>query len=79
MNELFFKEGNLQKVVYTYKPEGRGAPGEVVYDFASGESTVAFRAAEDETGHYARKACSKITQFITERDSLPLKATQAWY
>ena len=78
MNELTLKEMNAEKVVYLYKPNGKGAPGEIVYSFDTKEAKVNEKSSDDDTGYFAHKATKKIAEYVS-REILPLKATQAWY
>ena len=78
MNELILKEMNSERVVYSYKPDGKGTPGEIIYDFGTGEVAVSARASEDEYGRYAHKGGKRISVYIKEKN-LPMRDIQAWY
>ena len=78
MNELILKEMNSERIVYFYKPDGKGAPGEIIYDLGVGEVSVASRAAGDENGRYAHKAGRRVCTYIEEKN-LPMRDIQAWY
>ena len=77
MNKLILKEYTEERVVYLYLPEGKGEPGEVVYDFKNKESSVITRASQDQYGRYGHNASRKIKEYIGE-DYLPIHAFQAW-
>ena len=78
MNELILKEMNSERVVYLYKPDGKGFPGEIIYIFETGEIDVSARASEDEHGRYAYKAGKRVSLFVEEKN-LPMRDIQAWY
>ena len=78
MNELILKEMNSERVVYSYRPDAKGTPGEIVFVFGTGEVVVAARASEDEHGRYAHKAGKRVSLYIEEKN-LPMRDIQAWY
>ena len=78
MNELILKEMNSERVVYFYKPDSKGTPGEIIYILGTGEVFVFARASEDENGRYAHKASKRVSQYIEEKN-LPMRDIQAWY
>ena len=78
MNELILKEMNLDYIVYLYKPEGKGTPGEIMYDLKKGEAITLSKSPEDEFGSYAYKAGKKVKECVKE-NNLPMKFIQAWY
>jgi hypothetical protein len=78
LNELILKEVNLERVVYQYLPEGRGTPGEIEADRATGDVKVLERATEDDSGRYAHNAARRITEYM-QKKNLPMQAIQAWY
>jgi len=77
MNELILREFNENQVVYNYLPEGKGSPGEVIYNFMSGETIISERAQNDNYGRYGQYAVRRITEYI-DKQNLPMKAIQAW-
>jgi hypothetical protein len=77
MNELILKEMDLHHITYLYIPNGKGEPGEIVYSFDNKETSY-IKAAEDDTGYFARKAAKKISEIVKE-NNLPIKFIQAWY
>ena len=78
MNELILKEMNSNRVVYQYKPDGKGTPGEIIYHLGTGEIDVSSRASGDECGRYAHKAGKRVSVYIEEKN-LPMRDIQAWY
>ena len=78
MNELELKEMNSERVVYSYKPDGKGTPGEIIYILGTGEIAVSARASGDEHGRYAHRAGKRVSLYIEEK-SLPMRDIQAWY
>jgi len=79
MNELELKEATKEHVVYFYRPEGRGTPGEIRMVIGDEKATVVSRASEDNSaGHYAFKAARAVKECVGER-SFPLRFIQAWY
>ena len=78
MNELSLKEMNTKRVVYFYKPNGEGNPGEIVYDVAQKNTTIALKASGDEIGRYAYKAQKRVQEYI-EQKMFPKRDIQAWY
>jgi len=78
MNKLILKSATQDKIIYLYQPEGKGTFGEISIKTGDDEATVNLKSDADETGYYARKACSKIKEFI-EKKNLSMNYTQAWY
>ena len=78
MNRLKLIEYNTQHGIYQYTPEGKGEPGEVVFNVLTGEVSVKKRAQNDEFGKYGHNATRRIAEYI-EKKNLPIDATQAWY
>ena len=78
MNELILKEYGEDRIVYFYLPEGKGKPGKIVVDIASGETSIAARAQNDESGSYGHKAVRRVNEYFVKKN-LPMKAIQAWY
>ena len=78
MNELILKEMNFEYIVYLYKPNGEGEPGEIIYDRKNNETHIMEKAPADETGYFARKAERKVKECV-EKNNLPIKCIQAWY
>ena len=68
MNELELKEMNSERVVYSYKPDGKGTPGEIIYILGTGEIAVSARASGDEHGRYAHKAGKRISLYVCSRE-----------
>jgi hypothetical protein len=78
MNELLLKEFSGERVVYLYKPEGKGEAGEVVYSFATKDAKVVKKAEEDATGRYGHNATRRIRECVEEKHNLPIHTIQAW-
>ena len=78
MNELILKEMSLEHIVYLYKPNGKGTPGEIKYDLKTDEIVIVMNASDDDTGYFAHKAESKVKDCV-RRKNLPMQCIQAWY
>jgi hypothetical protein len=78
MNELLLQEMNQERVIYLYKPEGKGESGEIIYFFAKNQAQVVKQSKDDEFGRYANKALLKIEECVS-KNNLPIKLVQAWY
>ena len=78
MNELLLLEFNTERVVYQYIPEGRGAPGEVVYSFDTKDVVVTKKAEEDPSGRYGHNATRRVRECVEEGHNLPISTIQAW-
>jgi len=69
---------NLDHIVYLYKPNGKGIPGEILYDLKTDEIVILANAPDDDTGYFARKAERKVKECVG-RKNLPMQCIQAWY
>jgi len=79
MNKLILKEATQDHVVYLYRPEGRGAHGEIRMNIGDDEAQVVLRSDEDNSaGHYAFKAAKAVKECVIKRN-LPMEFIQAWY
>jgi len=77
LNKLELKEATREYVIYLYRPEGKGAYGEIRMNFGDDEASVVLRSDEDNSGRYAFKAAIAVKECINRRN-LPLEFTQAW-
>jgi hypothetical protein len=77
MNELKLKEFTDERIIYLYRPEGRGECGEIVYIFADHVAKI-LKKAEEASDWYANKALTKVEECVKE-NNLPIAFTQAWY
>ena len=77
MNKLELKEATQKHVIYLYRPEGRGAHGEIHMNIGDDEATIVSRSSEDDAGRYAFKAAKAVKECVKERN-FPLEFTQAW-
>ena len=78
MNELRLHEFNKERVVYLYIPEGKGKPGEIVYDFSKKDAEIIVKAEEDPSGRYGHKASLRVKECVEEKHNLPISTIQAW-
>jgi len=78
MNELILTEVSKKRVVYEYKPNGEGEPGEIVYNLEAGKVEVSKNAGDDESGYFARRAVTRVSEYVGKKN-LPMQAIQAWY
>ena len=78
MNELSLKEVTQEHVIYSYRPEGRGMPGEIRMNFSDEEATLVSRSHPDNSNYYAFKAIDAVEKRVREKN-YPLEFTQAWY
>lgn len=78
MNELILKEMNFDHIVYLYRPNGKGNPGEIKYDLKTNEIHVISNAPDDDTGYFAHKAEKKVKECVNKKN-LPMQCIQAWY
>jgi len=78
VNELVLKEFSGDHIIYLYTPEGKGEPGSIIFDIATGEAAVAESAQNDEFGRYGHNAARRIKEYA-EKKNLPMNAIQAWY
>ena len=78
MNALELLEMNKDRVVYTYRPDGKGEPGEVEYIFSDGQAYVSRQSSDDTSGRFGFKACREVAEYVQE-NNLPIRCVQAWY
>ena len=78
MNTLKLKEANQNYVVYQYRPEDKGVPGEVRMNVGEDKAFIALRAEKDSsTEHYGFKAAKAVKECVEERQ-LPFEFINAW-
>ena len=78
MNIMELKEMNQNRIVYLYRPEGAGEPGEISYDLIRKVPEIIRRASEDPNENYAKKAMLKVEDIVSA-NNLPMRCVQAWY
>ena len=77
MNQMQLKEFNDKKIVYLFIPENNGNPGEVEYNFESGQARVT-KDAGDPSPSYAHHAILAVERCV-EKNNLPINYINAWY
>lgn len=78
MNILKLDRVDRERVHYLYQPEGEGDFGEIIFDRATAQPTIARVAPRDTGTRYASKAAAKVAEFVRNKN-LPMEYTQAWY
>jgi hypothetical protein len=77
MNEMVLKEVNNQHIIYLYKPEGRGDPGEIEYSFESKEAKLK-RLASENSPYYYNHAILAVEKCV-KKNNLPITFMNAWH
>jgi len=79
LNTLKLKEVKQGNIVYLYRPEDKGEPGEIHMRIGDEQAVVVLRAANDNSAeHYGFKAAKAVKKCV-EKKNLPLEFINAWY
>lgn len=76
MLTMMIKRIDDNEVVYTYFPEGKGASGEVRYNFNTNEYQIE-KSDDDKNQRYGLHAIGKLREYV-KNNSFSDKALVAW-
>jgi hypothetical protein len=78
LNTLKLKEANQEYVVYQYRPEDKGEPGEIRMKIGDDKAVITLRAGNDNSAeHYGFEAANAVKKRV-EKKNLPLEFINAW-